>query len=85
MIFIPLPFVSALLLVILLAQMMHRFTYLKVGLAAVLVFVGAKMLISEVFHIPVWASLLAIATMLGASVTVSLRVPAVPEPSSEAH
>jgi tellurite resistance protein TerC len=58
----------------LLARMMHRFTYLKIGLAAVLVFVGIKMLLVDVFHVPVWASLLAIATMLGTSVTASLRV-----------
>ncbi len=59
----------------LLAGMIGRFTYLKVGLAAVLVFVGAKMLLTDVWHIPIYASLLAIVVMLGISVVVSLRVP----------
>ena len=57
----------------LLAGMMSRFVYLKLGLAAVLVFVGAKMLLADVWHVPIWASLLAIACMLGASVVASLR------------
>jgi tellurite resistance protein TerC len=57
----------------LLAGAMNRFIYLKVGLAAVLVFVGAKMLLSEVYHFPIWGSLLAIATMLAVSVMASLR------------
>jgi len=57
----------------LLAGMMTRFVFLKVGLAAVLVFVGAKMLLSEVVHVPVWASLMAIACILGTSVLASLR------------
>ena len=59
----------------LLAGMIGRFTYLKVGLAAVLVFVGAKMLLTDVWHIPIYASLLAIVVMIGTSVLVSLRVP----------
>jgi tellurite resistance protein TerC len=57
----------------LLAGMMSRFVYLKLGLAAVLVFVGAKMLLAEVYHLPVWASLLVIACVLGTSITASLR------------
>jgi tellurite resistance protein TerC len=57
----------------LLAGMISRFTYLKVGLAAVLVFVGAKMLLTDVYHLPVWASLLAIASMLTVSVLASIR------------
>lgn len=58
----------------LLAGMIDRFTYLKIGLAAVLVFVGTKMLLVDVFHLPVWVSLLAIASMLTTSVVASLRV-----------
>ena len=59
----------------LLAGMIGRFTYLKIGLSAVLVFVGAKMLLTDIWHIPIYASLLAIVVMLGTSVLVSLRVP----------
>jgi len=59
-----------------LAGMIDRFVYLKVGLSAVLVFVGAKMLLADVYEIPIWASLLAIATMIGVSILVSLRATA---------
>lgn len=57
----------------LLAGMMERFVHLKVGLAAVLVLVGAKMLVSEVLHVPVWATLPAIVAIVGASIYASLR------------
>ncbi|HET9722308.1 MAG TPA: TerC family protein [Actinomycetota bacterium] len=59
-----------------LAGMIERFVYLKVGLAAVLVFVGAKMLLADVVEVPIWASLLAIAAMIGVSILVSLRATA---------
>ena len=59
-----------------LAGMIERFVFLKVGLAAVLVFVGAKMLLADVLKIPIWVSLLVIATMIGVSIFVSLRATA---------
>jgi tellurite resistance protein TerC len=59
-----------------LAGMIQRFVYLKVGLAAVLVFVGAKMLLADVYHVPIWASLLVIAALIGVSVVASLRATA---------
>lgn len=59
----------------LLADMMHRFRYLKVGLATVLVFVGAKMLVSDVFEPPIWTSLAVITATIGASVAASLHGP----------
>jgi tellurite resistance protein TerC len=62
----------------LLAGMIGRFAYLKIGLAAVLVFVGAKMLLTDVYHLPIWASLLAIAVMIGVSVLASLRAAPLP-------
>ena len=55
------------------AGMMDRFVYLKYGLAAVLVFVGIKMVIVDVWHVPIAVSLTAIATVLAVSVAVSLR------------
>ncbi|MFL6206387.1 MAG: TerC family protein [Acidimicrobiales bacterium] len=61
----------------LLAGMMGRFTYLKTGLAAILLFVGTKMLLTEWWHVPVGASLAVIATILAVSIGVSLRRPAV--------
>lgn len=60
----------------LLDGMIERFHLLKYGLAAVLAFVGAKMLISGVYHIPTGLSLAVIVTVLAASVAASLRLPA---------
>lgn len=57
----------------LLAGVMGRFVYLKTGLAAILVFVGAKMLLADVYHIPIWASLLVIMLILTVSMVASLR------------
>ncbi len=58
----------------LLAGVMDRFVYLKVGLAGVLVFVGSKMALIDVIKIPSAISLLAIATMLGTAIGASLWV-----------
>jgi len=57
----------------LLADLMDRFVYLKVGLAAVLVFVGVKMLLLDVYKIPIGVSLTVISGLIAASVLVSLR------------
>jgi tellurite resistance protein TerC len=57
----------------LLADLMHRFVYLKVGLAAILVFVGVKMLLLDVYKIPITLSLAVIGVMLTVSVVASLR------------
>ena len=64
----------------LLAGVVHRFVYLKYGLAVVLVFVGLKMLLVDVYKVPVLASLAVIATVLTASIVASLlrRPPAPP-------
>lgn len=55
-----------------LAGMMSRFIYLKVGLATVLLFVGAKMLVADLWKVPIWVSLAAIVTIVGASIAASL-------------
>jgi tellurite resistance protein TerC len=60
----------------LLAGVMSRFRYLKLGLAAVLLFVGAKMLLSGVVKVPIGLSLGVIAVLLTASIIASLIVPA---------
>jgi len=57
----------------LLAGMIDRFVYLKLGLAAVLVFVGAKMLLTDLYKVPIWASLLVIVALIGGSVLASIR------------
>jgi tellurite resistance protein TerC len=59
----------------LLAGVIHRFHYLKVGLSIVLVFVGAKMLATDVYKIPIGVSLGVIVVVLMASVAASLRWP----------
>ena len=56
-----------------LAGLIDRFVYLKVGLSAVLLFVGAKMLLSSVISIPIAVSLVVIATMVAISIAASLR------------
>jgi tellurite resistance protein TerC len=62
-----------------LAGMMEAFHYLHYGLATVLVFVGAKMLLSHYLPIPVGAALAVIAVVLGVSVAASLLFPKPPK------
>jgi tellurite resistance protein TerC len=57
----------------LLADLIHRFVYLKAGLAAILVFVGVKMLLLDVWKVPIWLSLTVIATCITVAVVASLR------------
>ena len=55
----------------LLAGMIHRFAYLKLGLAALLVFAGVKILLSDVYKMPVLVSLGVIVGILGVSIAAS--------------
>jgi tellurite resistance protein TerC len=55
-----------------LAGAMHRFIYLKHGLAMVLLFVGVKMLTSELFELRIAVSLGIIAAVLALSIGFSL-------------
>jgi tellurite resistance protein TerC len=57
----------------LLAGVMGKFSYLKLGLSAVLVFVGVKMVLVEVYKIPSPVSLAVIAAILTVSIVASLR------------
>lgn len=68
-----------------LGGLMYRFTYLKYGLAAILVFVGGKMLVSDWVKVDVWLSLLVIGLLVGGSIAVSLlktrsQLPDAPQP-----
>ncbi|XXF81076.1 TerC family protein [Myxococcaceae bacterium GXIMD 01537] len=56
----------------LLAGAVQKFSYLKVGLSAVLVFVGTKMTIVDVVKIPPVVSLGVITVLLGGSIVASL-------------
>lgn len=55
------------------AGMKDRFQYLDYGLAAILGFVGIKMIIARWYHIPTWASLIVIVAFLSAAIWYSLR------------
>ncbi len=57
----------------LVAGMMEKFSYLKVGLSAVLVFVGAKMTLVDVVKVPGPLSLAIIVALIGGSVVASLH------------
>ena len=65
-----------------LAGVIERFHLLRYGLAAVLGFVGIKMLIVDLYHIPIVVSLGVIMTILSVSVIASLRM--TPERKPEA-
>ena len=56
-----------------LAGVMDKFFYLKLGLSAILVFVGGKMLLTEVYKIPATVSLLVVLSMLAVAVVASVR------------
>ena len=58
---------------VLLADMASRFSLLKYGLAAVLVFIGLKMMLIDIYKIPVGFSLAVVATFIGISIGLSLR------------
>lgn len=59
----------------LLAGMLGRFHYLKVGLGLVLAFVGAKMLLVDVVKVPIAVSLGVVALLLMGSIVTSLLRP----------
>ncbi|MEX2394162.1 MAG: TerC family protein [Actinomycetota bacterium] len=75
----------------LLANMMSRFEYLQVGLAAILVFIGIKMVLEALPHdfvlhleVPIWASLGFIVLSLTTAVVFSLRRETKAEPPAPA-
>lgn len=55
-----------------LASIMGLFVYLNIGLSLVLAFIGAKMLLSSVWHIPVGLSLLVVFAILAVAIVASL-------------
>jgi len=59
----------------LLASVVDKFVYLKLGLSLVLIFIGGKMLLEPFIHIPVIGSLGVVGAVLGASILASLRWP----------
>jgi tellurite resistance protein TerC len=59
----------------LLAGIIDKFRFLQIGLAIVLIFVGAKMLLAEVYKIPIGLALGAVAGILATAVITSLLFP----------
>jgi tellurite resistance protein TerC len=68
-----------------LAGMMKLFHYLNYGLSVVLMFIGAKMLLPERYHIPTWVALVVVAGVLGLSVLASVLFPKPDAPNSRAE
>jgi predicted tellurium resistance membrane protein TerC len=58
-----------------LAGMLDRFAYLSHGLAAILAFIGSKMLLVDVWHPPIWVSLAVIVGVLAAAALASVVAP----------
>jgi tellurite resistance protein TerC len=56
----------------LIAEIIKRFYYIKYALSAILVFIGVKMLIAQIYHISTFYSLLFILGSIGLSILVSL-------------
>jgi len=67
---------------------MKQFHYLQVGLGLVLAFVGVKMLLVEVYQVPIGMSLGVIAALLAGSMIASLLLPPaeppLPHPADDA-
>jgi tellurite resistance protein TerC len=58
-----------------LAGVIHKFHFLKIGLSMILIFIGMKMLIMDIYKIPTTYSLGVIAIVLTASVVLSILKP----------
>lgn len=59
----------------LLSGIMGFFHYLSYGVSAILVFIGAKMLISDYYHVPISVTLSTMATLIFVSIVLSLLMP----------
>ncbi|MGZ3436920.1 MAG: TerC family protein [Gemmatimonadaceae bacterium] len=59
----------------LLASVVDKFVYLKLGLSLVLVFIGAKMLLEHFLHIPIIAALGVVGLVLGSAIFASVKWP----------
>jgi tellurite resistance protein TerC len=57
-----------------LAGVVHRFWLLSFGLAVVLIFVGLKMLLIDLYKIPIEWSLIFIALIITGSIFLSLKI-----------
>lgn len=70
----------------LLADLVHRFIYLKVGLALILVWVGVKLSLHDVIKVPTWLSLTVILTIITTAIVASwVKSRGANEPASTAE
>lgn len=70
----------------LLADLMHRFVYLKLGLGLVLVWVGIKLVLQvDVWKMPTLLSLGVVAVIIAVSIVASLRATRAPAPAPDAR
>ncbi len=67
----------------LVSDMAERFHLLQYGLAIILMFIGVKMLLLDVYKIPVWGALGVVALILSVSVAASLMTSRRPGPKAE--
>jgi tellurite resistance protein TerC len=67
----------------LISGVMGLFHYLKIGLALVLMFVGLKMLVADIYHVPIPISLAVIAAFIGGAILLSMWRPLPPAPDNE--
>lgn len=58
-----------------LAGLMHRFHYLHYGLSVILIFVGSKMLLTDLLHVPILLALGVVISVLVISIVASLCFP----------
>jgi tellurite resistance protein TerC len=63
----------------LLVGLMDRFVYLSQGLAIILGFIGVKMLLVDVWHVPIWLSLSVIVGTLALTALLSMRAEKKPQ------
>lgn len=68
-----------------LADMHERFHLLSYGLSVVLVFIGAKMLLIDVYKMPIVISLGVTAAILASSMILSLKIPATAKSTKSAY
>jgi len=68
-----------------LASAMGKFRYLNTGLGLVLSFVGAKMLLADIYKIPILVSLGVVAALLGGAIVASILRPLPGDPGQRAE
>jgi tellurite resistance protein TerC len=59
----------------LLSAVVNRFAYLGTGLGMVLMFIGIKMLVGSIYHIPIGLSLSIVVLILAGSIVLSVIFP----------